>query len=358
MQLFKSQLEAIIDEHLETQAKQLGFEVHKLTPLEAIGSGTMAEVYSLSVSVMPKKSVGMSGMKPSQWTFVLKVNHSPRMEETIGDGVMSVLKNEGAGLYVFNGGNFLRLPTPQLGAAATCELHLMKHIKRNMGDILKDPTMPLEYQRRVVRNTFACLAEIHRRYLRLNTSEKTGRPTSDADLRSEYSHFVQRAFGRAFKHFPVYRRKYLTSVEANRMLGQALNLIKSARKDFREISEVHGDFWWHNVGLDDDDEVVLLDSSRLRFGMGFYDVAWWSTELVWLYHETGEARFRDLCDYSHECYLEHFPHSRILERIVPIIALKTWIKLDPHMCTATDSVARKFTAHVKLMLRRKIFCWK
>ncbi len=161
----------------------------------------------------------------------------------------------------------------------------------------------------------------------------------------------------ALSEFPV-DYNILNLNGQKQMISLMYENIKARMGRHDRLSALHGDFWGTNIFLTDNDEVFLIDFSRIPWGDPAIDVGWFIDEYLWYYHLTGNRYFRDLIELWFNLY-EEKSGDREIRKFVPLVI--GWIgivRVYPRLFPDLDvKNAKNFLNHIKKILKKKEFIW-
>lgn len=75
--------------------------------------------------------------------------------------------------------------------------------------------------------------------------------------------------------------------------------------DGSRLSLIHGDFWYSNIMLDQDNSPFLIDYSRQGYGEPGIDVGWFFGSMLWLSIVEQNAIYKEIAFYFLESYKQH-----------------------------------------------------
>lgn len=143
------------------------------------------------------------------------------------------------------------------------------------------------------------------------------------------------------------------------LIGYMYEIIHEWKDRYDRISALHGDCWGANLYINKKDRVWPFDFSRIPWGDPGYDVGWWFSQYMWLYHETKNNYFKDLGNYFLETYKKISKDNEILEASVLVTGLMGIIWTTPRFYPNLDiEVGKRYINNVfEILIKRKII-WK
>jgi len=124
------------------------------------------------------------------------------------------------------------------------------------------------------------------------------------------------------------------------------------------LTALHGDFWGANIFFREDGSLFVIDFSRIPWGDPAIDVGWFTAELLWKYHDTGNSYYKELTEEWLNMYQKKTGDTEVRKAVPLIIGWTGIVQVYPRWFPNLDvDKSKKFIAHIKKILKEKEFVW-
>lgn len=141
-------------------------------------------------------------------------------------------------------------------------------------------------------------------------------------------------------------------------IGLMLNNIYKWENRHDRLSALHGDFWGSNLFINNNN-IDLVDFSRIPWGDPGIDIGWWIAQYVWNYYQTQNQIFIELLEKFLDLYINKTGDKEIRSAVAPTFGLMGIIYVNPRFYPnrGNDDISKQFMAHVWRILKEEKFIW-
>lgn len=134
--------------------------------------------------------------------------------------------------------------------------------------------------------------------------------------------------------------------------------VKSWQNRGDRLTALHGDFWGANIFFREDGSIFIIDFSRIPWGDPAIDVGWFTSEMIWQYHATGNRYYRELADTWLRIYQEKSGDAELHKAVTLAIGWVGIVQIYPKFFPDIDvDLGRRFIEHILFILRKGEFGW-
>ncbi|MFH1500946.1 MAG: phosphotransferase [archaeon] len=141
-------------------------------------------------------------------------------------------------------------------------------------------------------------------------------------------------------------------------LALMYDLISRFKDRSERLTALHGDFWGANCFFSENEELFVVDYSRMPWGDPGIDIGWFVCQYLWLYHETKNEYFKELGELFLKKYEEKTGDKEIREGMSLIMGLQGVIYLLPKFYPNRDKeVSEMFMQNIVDIMKAGRFKW-